>query len=220
MKKELSILMIDDHPMILEGYKKVLSSNRNFNLHILTANDCDQAMRQINKAELTNGFDIVFIDIQLPSSNDGAITSGEDLAVIVNKKLPLAKIVILTMIDYPERLQNLIETIPYDGLLIKSDITSRILLKAFDKVLENEKFYSKTVDKLKNSSTLNDDKLDEYNKKIIYHLSNGVQTKNLIDYIPLSLSAIEKRKKYIKQLFDVNSDDEQLLFEAKKRGFI
>ncbi|MFT4684397.1 MAG: hypothetical protein ACI863_000999, partial [Flavobacteriales bacterium] len=35
----------------------------------------------------------------------------------------------------------------------------------------------------------------------------------------LSLSAVEKRKKYIKQFFDVNNDEE-LLVEAKKRGFL
>jgi DNA-binding NarL/FixJ family response regulator len=220
MKKRLNILMVDDHPMILEGYKKVLTTNKNFNLHILIANDCDQAIRQINKAKLANGLDVVFIDIQLPSSNDGTITSGEDLAIIVNKKLPLAKIVILTMIDYQERLQNLIATIPHDGLLIKSDITSKILIKAFGKVLEGEKFYSKTANKLIRSSIAqNNNKLDEYNKKIIYHLSNGIQTRHLVEYIPLSLSAIEKRKKYIKQFFDV-ADDEQLLNEAKKRGFL
>ncbi|PHS51885.1 MAG: response regulator [Lutibacter sp.] len=219
MQKEIDILMIDDHPMILEGYKKVLSANKNFKLHISIANDCDQAMREINKSKISNGFDIVFIDIQLPPSNDGTITSGEDLAMIVKEKLPLAKIVILTMIDYSERLQNLIKTIPHDGLLIKSDITSKILLKAFDNVLKNEKFYSKTADKLSNSIAHISEKLDEINKKIIYHLSNGIQTKHLVEYIPLSLSAIEKRKKYIRQFFDV-ADDEQLLNEAKKRGFI
>lgn len=219
MQKELDILMIDDHPMILEGYKKVLSTKKIFKLHISTAKDCDEAMKQINKAKIKNGFNVVFIDIQLPPSNDGTITSGEDLAIIVSEKLPQAKIVILTMIDSPERLQNLIKTIPHDGLLIKSDITSKILLKAFDSVLKNEKFYSKTANKLSNSIAQNDENLDEYNKKIIYHLSNGIQTRHLVEYIPLSLSAIEKRKKYIKQLFDVH-DDEQLLFEAKKRGFL
>ncbi len=219
MQKELNILMIDDHPMILEGYKKVLSNNKNYKLHISIAEDCEQAIRQINNANIKNGFDVVFIDIQLPPSNDGTVTSGEDLAEIVHKRLPLAKIVILTMIDSTERLQNLIKTIPHHGLLIKSDITSKILLKAFDKVLKNKQYYSITADKVSKSSTQNDEYLDEYNKKIIYHLSNGIQTRHLIDYIPLSLSAIEKRKKYIKQFFDV-TDDERLMQEAKKRGFI
>jgi len=47
-----------------------------------------------------------------------------------------------------------------------------------------------------------------------------VKTKKLVEYIPLSLSAIEKRKNYIKQLFNVKGDDEHLLIEAKKRGFL
>ncbi|MDO9399686.1 MAG: response regulator [bacterium] len=220
MKKELKILMIDDHPMIIEGYKKVLLSNKTLNFDIKIANNCDQAISTIHKVKDSNFFDIVFIDIQLPPSTDGSITSGEELAIFVNAEQSNAKIVILTMIDNPHRLQNILNTIPHHGILIKSDITSKLLLKALDNILNNILFYSGTVQKLKNKDLLNDDSVDEYNRKIIYHLSKGVKTKNLIKHIPLSLSAIEKRKNFIKDLFNVDGGDEQLLIEAKKRGFI
>jgi len=220
MKRKLNILMIDDHPIIIEGYKKVLQSNKQNTLTVSTANNCDKAVSSIRKASKSKPFDIVFIDIQLPPSKDGTITSGEDLAIIVKKEFPKAKIVILTMFDNPHRLQNILQTIPHNGLLIKSDITSKLLLNAFDAILNNSTFYSETVQKLRHDYILNNDALDEYNRKIIYYLSKGVKTKNLTEHIPLSLSAIEKRKKLIKQLFNVNGGDEQLLIEAKKRGFI
>jgi len=54
----------------------------------------------------------------------------------------------------------------------------------------------------------------------LHHLSKGVKTKNLVQYINLSLSAIEKRKKNIKLQFGIEGDSEILLLEAKKRGFI
>ena len=49
--KELNILMIDDHPMIIEGYKKVLLTNKEVKLNITTANNCDEAIFDIQKAK-------------------------------------------------------------------------------------------------------------------------------------------------------------------------
>jgi two-component system response regulator NreC len=220
MKKELNILMIDDHPMIIEGYKKVLLTNKEVKLNITTANNCDEAIFDIQKAKNTVSFDVVFIDIQLPVSSDGTITSGEDLAVLVREEFPGAKIIILTMFDNSHRLQNILQTIPHNGLLIKSDITSKLLLTAFSNILDGDSYYSKSVEKIRTITSSPDDTLDEFNKKIIFYLAKGVKTKNLVQYIPLSLSAIEKRKNFIKQVFNVSGDDEQLLIEAKKRGFI
>jgi len=212
--------MIDDHPTIIEGYKKILSSNKDLKLHILMAKDCDQATRKINKAKINDGFDFFFIDIQIPSSKDGSLTSGEDVAVYAKERFPTAKIVILTMIDNAERLQNIIYKVPHDGILIKSDTTAKILRLAFETVLNDQKYYSKTVKKLKNSIIQNDYILDENDMKILHHLSKGVKTKNLVHHINLSLSAIEKRKKNIKLQFGIEGDSETLLLEAKKRGFI
>ncbi len=220
MKKELNILIIDDHHSIIEGYKNVLSKNKDYNLRILKANSCDQAIQAINNAKHTNPFDVVFIDIQLPASEDGTITSGEDIALLIKKEFPQTKIIISTMFDNPHYLHNILKTLPHNGILIKSDSTAKIILKALETILQGNSFYSKTVQKLINKIIVNDEHLDEYNKKIIYYLSQGVKTKNLTQHIPLSLSAIEKRKNHIKQLFNVNGDDEQLLSEAKKRGFI
>lgn len=220
MKKKLNILIIDDHHSIIEGYKNVLLKNKDYKLQILKANSCDQAILAVNNAKHTNPFDVVFVDIQLPPSKDGIISSGEDLALLIKKEFPQTKIIISTMFDSPHRLNNILKTIPHNGILIKSDSTAKIILEAFETILQGNSFYSKTVQKLINKIIVNDEHLDEYNKKIIYYLSQGVKTKNLIQHIPLSLNAIEKRKNHIKQLFNVIGDDEQLLSEAKKKGFI
>lgn len=220
MEHTLNILMVDDHPTIIEGYQKILSYNKDVKLHILTANDCDQATRQINKAKLNDGLDLFFIDIQIPASKDGSLTSGEDVALYAKEKFPNAKIVILTMIDSEDRLHNILNTIPHDSILIKSDTTAKVLRLAFKAVLNDEEYYSKTVKKLKNSIVKNNYVLDENDMKILHHLSKGVKMKNLVNYIDLSLSAIEKRKKNIKLVLAVNGDSELLMLEAKRRGFI
>jgi len=194
-----------------------------YNVDIDTADDCDSAMAKIKMSANTNPFDIIFLDINLPESSDGLLVSGEDLAVQIKKILPDTKIIILTGFNENFRIQNILSTVDPAGLLIKTDINSNELLKAFKKVVHNPPYYSTSVMQFLRKKMFNQHyrPLDEINRKILYHLSKRVKTKNLVNHVPLSLSAIEKRKSDIKMILGVeNADDEELLKKAKKLGFI
>ncbi|UOB16889.1 response regulator [Abyssalbus ytuae] len=225
MENIVRILMIDDHPMIIEGYQNTLLGNKkegNYELDISIANTCDQAFEKIkSSASSATPFDVLFIDINLPPSSNGTITSGVDLAVHAKRLLPDAKIIILTMHNEDFRIHNVLKNADPDGFLIKSDLTSEELILAFNSIMSGTPYYSSTVNNHFRKRIKNNFTLDEKNIKILYHLSRGVKTKNLTNYIGLSLSAIEKRKSQIKELFDIaEGDDEALLGEARKRGFI
>jgi len=63
---ELKVLMVDDHPAIIEGYKAILSYNKlGYDIKTTTAFDCENACKIIQNKE-GKPFDIVFIDISLP----------------------------------------------------------------------------------------------------------------------------------------------------------
>ena len=223
-EQHIKILMVDDHPMIIEGYQNTLLATRkpNQNLDIDIANDCEMANTLILKSSnSTKPYDICFFDISLPASNDGLITSGEDLAKIARVYLPDAKVVILTMFNESFRVHNIIKEINPDGMLIKSDLTSSELAEAFQSILVNPPYYSSTVSNFLKTSSTSDIYVDEINRKILYLLSQGVKTKSLREYIDLSMSAIEKRKKQLKLLFDIeDGKDETLLNEARTKGFL
>ena len=215
--------MIDDHPMIIEGYKNTLlgENQRDYNISIDVASNCDEAYAKIVKASNGTPYHLLFVDIKLPPSADGKITSGEDLAKTAKKLLPKAKIIILTMHREDHRIHNIFRNINPSGFLIKSDLTSVELLLAFNTIMSGTPYYSATVNNHFRKMMNNNFSLDEKNLKILYHLSRGVKTKNLPEYVSLSLSAIEKRKNHIKELFAISKgDDQQLLEEARKRGFV
>ncbi len=225
MKKKLKILIVDDHPMIVEAYKNILTSAKldDFNILIDSANDCDTAIVKIGDSAKNSHYDMLFLDIKLPPSGNGEIISGEDLAIFAKELLPKAKIVILTMFNENHRIHNILKSVNPDGLLIKVDLTSDELLNAFDKILYDPPYYSATVAQYFRKQTTNsiESQLDDINRKIIFYLSKGVKTKNLTNYINLSLSAIEKRKVQIKNLLELdNANDEELILEAKNRGFV
>ncbi|WP_452222300.1 response regulator [Lacinutrix salivirga] len=224
MAEFLKILTIDDHPMIIEGYKNTIMATKKetLTLKIDMAHNCDEAIRLIRKSlAIKNPYNILFVDISIPPSSDGKIADGQDLAQIAREISNQSKIIILTMFNEPYRIQSIIQNIDPEGFLIKSDLTSRELASAFQAVLKNPPFYSTTVTNYIKQEYTNKIKLDATDRKILQLLSEGVRTKNLHLHIKLSTSAIEKRKKNLRKTFALdNIDDETLINEARKKGFI
>jgi len=221
--KHINILMVDDHPIIIEGYQNVLMATKEDDQTLLidTANNCDKAVIMLERAAKGTPYDICFFDISLPSSDDGKYASGEDLALLSKTVLPNAKIVILTMFNESFRIHNIIKEINPDGFLIKSDLTSIELADAFQQILKSPPYYSATVNNYVKKTLTSEIYIDDVNRKILHLLSQGVKTRSLKEYIDLSTSALEKRKKQLKLLFSIPGEkDEILLKEAREKGFL
>ncbi len=216
--------MVDDHPLIVEGYKNTLLELDNENEKIVfeTADNLQRAYEKISESVNSgNLFNVIFLDVNLPEYSEKKIFSGEDLALYIRKVSPDSKIIFLTMLSENFRLFNLVKNVNPEGLLVKSDVGSKDLKIAFQKVLLNKISYSNTVLKLMQKQVTNDFALDQFDRQILYQLSLGVQTKKLPEFIPLSLAAIEKRKKNLKDLFGLDKKgDLMLVKKAKQMGFI
>ncbi len=157
----------------------------------------------------------------MPEYAEKGIYSGEDLAMLIKTEMPECKVILLTMHTELLKINNIIKNINPSGLIIKNDLTFDELLFAFDKIINDESYYSQTVIKLVGQAQYNNIELDVFDKQILFHLSKGVKTKDLPTYIPLSLSAIEKRKLNIREILEVaGGTDVDLIREAKNKGVI
>lgn len=222
MPKRINIIIVDDHPFIIEGYKNAINSYSasDYTFTIRQANDCRTAYNIITNPD-TESFDIAFFDISMPAYEEMNIFSGEDLAMLIKEKMPLCKVVLLTMHTELIKINNIIKNINPSGLIIKNDLTFDELLVAFNKILKNENYYSQTVVKFVAQSQYNNIELDPFDKQILYHLSKGTKTKDIPSFVPLSLSAVEKRKLNLKELLEVKGgSDVELIQEAKNKGLI
>lgn len=219
-------LIIDDHPLISEAYKSAFlfyqKKLENITFDISVCHDCDSAIDKINKIATDQlPLDIVFLDISLPPSKDGKILSGEDLGLKLNEVLPEAKIIVSTTFNDNYRIHSIFKNINPDGFLIKNDITPKELVLAIEEVLTDPPYYSKTVMKLLRNQVSSDLLLDHIDRKILYELSIGTRTKDMPGVVPLSIPGIEKRKRHLKQIFGIASqDDKELILLAKEKGFI
>lgn len=216
------ILIVDDHPFIIQGYKNAITRYKpdEFEFFIEQANDCKSGYDIITNPG-TKAFDIAFLDISMPAYEEKGMFSGEDLAKLLNKYMPNCKIILLTMYTELLKIKNIIDAINPHGLVIKNDLTFDELLFGFDKVINNEIYYSQSIQKMMDLDQSETIEIDLFDKQILFHLSKGTKTKEITQYIPISLEAIEKRKLSLKKRLDLKEEsDIELVREAKKRGLL
>lgn len=221
MTNPIHILIVDDHPFIIQAYRNALDkySQQGYEFVVTQANNCKTGYESITEAKTP--FDVAFFDISMPEYAEKGIYSGEDLAALIKIEMPECKIILLTMHTELLKINNIIKNIKPSGLIIKNDLTFDELIFAFNKIINNESYYSQTVIKLVGQAQYNNIELDAFDKQILFHLSKGVKTKDLTQYIPLSLSAIEKRKLNIREVLEVKGGtDIDLINEAKIKGVI
>ncbi|MEO2072080.1 response regulator transcription factor [Zunongwangia sp. SCSIO 43204] len=219
-KKVINILLVDDHHMILEGYKNVLSKikSSDFTLNVETSDNCDKAWEIVNEKRV----DIIFLDINFPISDNNKILSGEDLGIKIKKQLPEIKIIILTVLGDPFRLHNILLNTNPDGFLLKGETTSEELNRCLSKVIANPPYYGSKISKMLHSEVKHNNSLiDEVDRIMLYQLSLGTKTKDLTKFVHLSLRAVEDRKRKLKEIFGVSGEGNKALLEkARESGYI
>lgn len=222
--KAFTAIIIDDHPLITESYQAAIEeyfSSGTVNPKILVLNDLDSALDQINNSMIFMSADLIFLDVQLPPSRDNSMLSGEDLGLKIRRKNSPAKIVLSTSLNENYRIYSLLKSINPEGFLIKTDINRNELLIALHKVISTPPYYSNTVLQLLRKQMSSDFVLDANDRKILFELSIGTRLKDLQKIIPLSLSAIEKKRRNLKILFGVEEEgDRSLVLKAREKGFL
>ena len=223
MAQLVRVLMVDDHPFIIEAYKNAIKGYNTKGLYEFTitqAKDCKTGFEAIVNEDNV-AFDIAFFDLSMPTYEEKGISSGEDLALLVKERMPACKIILLTMHSEMLKINTIIKSINPNGLVIKNDLTFDELLIAFDKILKNENYYSQTVVKLVSQIPFDSNELDVFDKQLLFHLSKGVGVSELAQYVPLAPAAIEKRLTNIRAVLTLQqASDAELVQEAKNKGII
>lgn len=218
----LNILLVDDHPAILNGYLSVLGFNdKNIELKPTFAHSCEEAYHALTNPEHKDYFDFVFLDRSLPPYPEQKLKFGEDLAVLTSEYQSKAKIVMLTAHAESFIIYDILQKAKPNALIIKSDASGDVLLNAFHDIIDGKTYYSHTVSESMKDLLAREDYLDSINRQIIVLLAQGFKNKTIANQLGLSDSSVEKRKSKIKDFFLINkSSDEELINEARKLGFI
>lgn len=219
-----TILIVDDHPMTVDSYVNLLS-DINYNENVptfLKSYNCEDALNKINFQLKQNlKIDLALLDINLPPYKELNIETGTDLAILIRKKNPACKIILLTMHSETLTVDKIIKEINPEGFIAKSDINFELFPIICKKIMDDEVYSSPTILQSQRDLFKKNINWDNHDNKILTLICQGVKTVNLPNYIPLSMSAIEKRKANIKgQLLMGKGSDIDLIRKAKKLGLL
>lgn len=220
----LNILIVDDHPMTVDSYINLLSDNvfQKKEPSFIKSYNCEDAYNKINfyQKQSTN-IDLALLDISLPPYKEFNINNGVDLAILIREKFANCKIVLLTMHSEHLTVDKIIKEIKPAGFISKSDINFELFPIIFKKIIDGNIFRSPTIIESQRELFKRNINWDKHDNQILTLISQGVKTVNLPNYIPLSMSAIEKRKASIKdQILKEKGSDKDLIGKAKKLGLL
>jgi DNA-binding NarL/FixJ family response regulator len=215
---KVKIFLADDHAMVREGLKNILSNQDSFKV-IGESGDGRDALSQIEKLKP----DIAVIDISLPSM------TGIEITRQLKKYQSDIKIIILTRHNNEEYLFELLKY-NIDSYLLK-DNASEELIHAINEVTEGNAYFSsritKTIvnnysemkkEKTKKSSR-SDDLLSPREKEILKMIAEGMTNKEISSILFISEYTVKAHKTNIMKKLDVHKTN-GLIKYAIRTGLI
>jgi DNA-binding NarL/FixJ family response regulator len=215
----LPIFILEDHKYVTDIYIRALRSI-SVKADIVISYSLNEAYKKITDPNLKE-LQLAILDYSMPPCQLNNLRNGEDIAKMIRAKFPEAKIIFVSAILSSFDLESLLKNVNPEGIVEKSDIDFSDLTMILTKIIAGEVFYSAQIHKTMDENNAKHLFLDALNLKIIELLSQGIATKNLPNYVPLSLSGVHKRKAKIKSVLNIdNGSDEAIIKEARKKGFI
>ena len=194
MKKEVTFLIIDDHPLFRAGLKQLIDQEKAFNV-IAEAGDAEEAIDILSETRA----DFVLVDISLKGM------SGLELIKVLNSKYPELIILVVSMHDealYAERALKA----GARGYIMKQEASKKVLV-AIQQLLEGKVYISEAMhDKMlmgmiKGKSELENnpiDKLSDREFEVFLLIGKGLGPIQIADELNLSVKTVETYRAHIK----------------------
>lgn len=217
----MNILIAEDHELIRGAYKNFISISDVFkNINFIEASDCEDGFKKILEISESNiNLDLAIIDFSMPCYKIENINNGGDLCLLIKKKIPNCKTIILTAIMENITLFNITQNVKPDGLATKSDITHNNFIDILKDISLGNKYRSQYIKDKTQEIWRTNSFVNEINRNILHYLNNGYKINEIAEELSVSESTIKKRISKIKQSLELNEHD-NLLKETKKRGYI
>lgn len=225
MNKMCKVLIVEDHPLIINNFKTAFSQvekqQPSINFNITEALDCESANIAIENASRNGFFDLIVLDISLPPNPKNNLFSGEHLGEKLRLLQPEAKILVCTGYNDASRIKGIFTNINPEAFLLKGEINFSEIVVAIENLVKNMQYYSQTILQYLKEKSINPITLDAVDYAILHEIANGAKMKELLEIIPLTKSAIEKRKKAIRSKLNLSTNsDRDMILVAKAKNFL
>jgi len=201
-KKRYRIVIAEDHRILREGLRFLLSSNPDFEI-VGEAEDGRGAIRSV--VELRP--DLVLMDLSMPKMN------GLDAIADVKNQSPDTKVLVLTVHKAEEYVFESLKA-GADGYLLK-DTTHTELILAVGTILGGKPYLSPGISgdlvagylegRKSLKSELSLEVLTRRERQVLKLIGEGNKNKEIADYLCISLKTVEKHRANLMKKLDLHS---------------
>jgi DNA-binding NarL/FixJ family response regulator len=216
MKTKYRLLIAEDHTILREGLKSLLSANPDLEV-VGEAEDGRRALKLAN--ELSP--DLILMDLSMPRMN------GFEAIQEIKKQNPAVKIIVLTVHNTEEYILTTLQS-GADGYVLK-DATHDELLMAISHVLNGKRYLSPSVSEkvivgyLEGKKSLKPaspwESLTQREREILKLIAEGFKNKEVADYLCISLKTVEKHRANLMKKLDLHNTSSLTVY-AMEKGLI
>ncbi|MCG8582262.1 MAG: response regulator transcription factor [Bacteroidales bacterium] len=212
--KSFTIVVVDDHPILLEGVINFINKLANFNI-VASASDGECGLNAC--IELSP--DIVIADIDMPVMN------GVDMVKELQKHNKNTKIIFLTSHVNLDTFRQA-TLVDHDGFLFKEDAVNE-LEDCLNKVVLDEKFLSNAFENFIEQNKEHFSKLEEIDlvlaqltkseMRVLKQIAEGKTTAQIADALFNSMKTIENHRYNICKKMNVEGNNKLTYFAIENR---
>lgn len=187
---QINILIADDHQLIIDGLSNILSAEKMIG-EIFTANNGNDAVA----LALEQDIDCVIMDINMPGLN------GHEATRLIKKDRPFIKIIVVSMLCDAAIVNKMLKA--GADAFINKDTGKSELLKAIEKVLQNEKYISPEISNnlfahLSDRNVVNTENTKHLTAReieVIRYIADGLTNTEIASKLFLSTGTVETHRK-------------------------
>ncbi len=200
--RKIKLLLVDDHPIVLEGIKSRLSAQDDLEV-VGEAADGQEALRKAKELRP----DLVLMDISMPNM------TGLEAVTLLRKRVPDSKIVILTMHDNREYIARIIR-LGARGYLLK-DTSPAELIRAIKLIHAGEVFFSPAVSRVLldeladgkkgKSPSAKAAELSEREREVLVLIADGRSNKEIAARLGVGVRTVETHRERIMRKLNIRT---------------
>jgi len=199
--RDIKILLADDHAIVMEGIKEVLSADNEISVVGTVANG-EEVIRFIRRNP--KSVDVVVLDINMP------VMDGISCSRQLKKEFPKLKIIILTMYAQKSFVEEIVK-LGIDGCLLKNN-TGKELIDAVLRVMSGKQYYDRIGTFNSEEEEVTQYKLSERELEIIKLLSEGMTSGEIAERLFLSDHTVKTHRKNILRKLNVSNSSQAVQF--------
>jgi DNA-binding NarL/FixJ family response regulator len=200
MSGSIRVLLVDDHPLVRAGIRRVLETHPGLTV-VGEASDGAQALRLVE----TLNPDILVLDLAMPD------VDGLDVLDRLRRRSGNLRILVLTMHAGAEYVRRAIEA-GADGYLLKESAVQE-LLTAIDTVRSGRPYYSpgvkaelaRTPESGATDQTPGVDRLTGREREVLRGIARGLSTKEIAARLSISARTVETHRANLMRKLELRS---------------